>query len=128
MLRCFLRSKIHMATVTGSNLVYEGSITIDEEIMREVDILPFEQVMVSNLNNGERFETYVIPGKAGKGEICLNGPTARKGVVGDKVIVFCYGYLDQEESLSFKPKIIRLDSQNRIIRSKKSNEQSINGR
>jgi aspartate 1-decarboxylase len=118
MLRCFLRSKIHMATVTGSNLIYEGSITIDEEIMREVDILPFEQVMVSNLNNGERFETYVIPGKAGKGEICLNGPTARKGVVGDKVIVFCYGYFDQEESLSFKPKIIRLDSQNRIIRSK----------
>ena len=119
MLRCFLRSKIHMATVTGSNLVYEGSITIDEEIMREVGILPFEQVMVSNLNNGERFETYVIPGKKGKGEICLNGPTARKGVVGDKVIVFCYGYLDQEESLSFKPRIIRLDSQNRIIRTKK---------
>ncbi len=122
MLRCFLRSKIHMATVTESNLVYEGSITIDEEIMREVDILPFEQVMVSNLNNGERFETYVIPGRAGKGEICLNGPTARKGVVGDKVIVFCYGYLDQEESSSFKPKIIRLDSQNRIIRRKKSDE------
>jgi aspartate 1-decarboxylase len=118
MLRCFLRSKIHMATVTESNLVYEGSITIDEEIMREADILPFEKVMASNLNNGERFETYVIPGKPGKGDICLNGPTARKGVVGDRIIIFCYGYLDQDESRSFKPKIVRLDSRNRILRGK----------
>jgi aspartate 1-decarboxylase len=84
-----LRTKIHLATVTESNLAYEGSITIDERILKQSGILPYEQVMISNLNNGERFETYVIAGKK-KGEICLNGPTARKGAVGDKVIVFCY--------------------------------------
>ena len=116
MLRCILRAKIHMATVTDSNLAYEGSITIDETILKKAGILPYEQVMVSNLNNGERFETYVIPGKAGKGDICLNGPTARKGAVGDKVIIFCYSYFDRSEIKGFKPKIIRLDQNNRIVK------------
>lgn len=116
MLRCILRAKIHMATVTGSNLAYEGSITIDEGILKEAGIIPYEQVMVSNLNNGERFETYVIPGKAG--EVCLNGPTARKGVVGDKVIIFCYGYFDDSAINDLRPKIIHLDPDNRIITSK----------
>ncbi|MFN3396098.1 MAG: aspartate 1-decarboxylase [Thermodesulfovibrionales bacterium] len=109
-----LRAKIHMATVTESNLEYEGSITIDKDILNEVGILPYEQVMVSNLNNGERFETYVIPGKAG--EICLNGPTARKGVVGDRIIIFCYEYMNPDEACNLKPKIIRLDANNRIIK------------
>ena len=116
MLRCILRAKIHMATVTDSNLAYEGSITIDEKIIKAAGILPYEQVMVSNLNNGERFETYVIPGKAGSGEICLNGPTARKGVVGDKVIVFCYSYYGESELSGLEPKIVRLDLENRIVR------------
>ncbi len=102
-----------MARVTDSNLEYEGSITIDKDILKEAGILPYEQVMVSNLNNGERFETYVIPGK--KGEICLNGPTARKGVVGDRIIIFCYEYMDSEEASNHKPKIIKLNEENKIV-------------
>ena len=114
MLRCVLRSKIHMATVTESNLAYEGSITIDAAIMKKAGILPYEQVMVSNLNNGERFQTYVIPAPENSGQVCLNGPTARKGVVGDVVIVFCYAYLDDEEAVHHKPTIIFLDSRNAV--------------
>lgn len=114
MLRCMLRTKLHMATVTESNLAYEGSITIDEALLKKAGILPYEQVMISNMNNGERFETYVISGKKNSGEICLNGPTARKGVVGDKVIIFCYSYLEDSKAKALKPKIIKLDSNNRI--------------
>lgn len=115
MLRCALRAKIHMATVTESNLSYEGSITIDGEILEKAGILPYEQVMVSNLNNGERFETYVMPGRKGSGEICLNGPTARKGIVGDKIIIFCYSYVEDNEMERFEPRIILLDSENKIL-------------
>src|SRR4030043_1015209 len=113
MLRCILRAKIHIATVTESNLAYKGSITIDEAIVKKAGILPYEQVMISNLNNGERFETYVIPGK--KGEICLNGPTARKGIVGDKIIIFCYSYVEDSKLKEFKPKIVLLDGKNKIL-------------
>lgn len=113
MLRCILRAKIHIATVTESNLSYEGSITIDEAILKRAGILPYEQVMVSNLNNGERFDTYVMPGK--KGEICLNGPTARKGIVGDKIIIFCYSYVENNKLKRFKPKIVLLDEENKIL-------------
>jgi aspartate 1-decarboxylase len=113
MLRCILRAKIHIATITESNLSYEGSITIDEKILGKAGILPYEQVMVSNLNNGERFDTYAIPGR--KGEICLNGPTARKGVVGDKVIIFCYSYFEDNRLKGFKPKIVLLDEKNKIL-------------
>ncbi len=113
MLRCILRAKIHIATVTESNLSYEGSITIDEAILKKAGILPYEQVMISNLNNGERFETYVIPGR--KGEACLNGPTARKGIVGDKIIVFCYSYVEDSKLKEFKPKIVLLDEKNKIL-------------
>lgn len=118
MLRCILRAKIHMATVTDSNLAYEGSITIDGEILKRAGILPYEQVMVSNMNNGERFETYIIPGKPKNGDICLNGPTARKGAIGDKVIIFCYSYFKDSELKGVRPKIIYLDSLNRIIKKK----------
>lgn len=114
MLRCILRAKIHTATVTDSNLSYEGSITIDESLLKKAGIIPYEQVMISNLNNGERFETYVIPGRKGSGEICLNGPTARKGVVGDRVIIFCYRYFQDRELRGFKPTIVLLDAKNRI--------------
>lgn len=117
MLRLMLRSKIHKATVTDANLEYEGSLTVDEKILNEAGILPYEQVMVSNINNGERFETYVIPGKKGSGVICLNGPTARKGVIRDKIIIFCYeAFTEEELSKGFSPRIVRLDEKNRIIR------------
>jgi len=112
-----LRTKIHMATVTESNLAYEGSITIDKALLKVSGILPYEQVMISNMNNGERFETYVIPGNK-KGGICLNGPTARKGAVGDKIIIFCYCYCEDEETRALKPNIIFLDSRNCIAKNK----------
>ncbi len=115
MLRCFLRSKIHMATVTEANLAYEGSITVDREIMDLVGILPYEQVMISNMNNGERFETYMIPGRPGSREFCLNGPTARKGIVGDRIIIFSYCYLGEQEIGVFLPTIIKLDGNNNPV-------------
>lgn len=115
MLRCILRAKIHSAVITESNLQYEGSITIDADILKTAGIMPYEQVLVSNLNNGERFETYVIPGK--KQEICLNGPTARKGVVGDRIIIFSYGYIEEAKlKKGIKPKIVVLDGKNRIVK------------
>jgi len=114
MLRLMLRAKIHRATVTDANLEYEGSLTVDPLLLESAGILPYEQVSVSNLNNGERFETYVIPGKRGKGEMVLNGPTARKGAKGDKVIVFCYEYYNQDELKTYKPKLVYVDEANRI--------------
>ncbi len=114
MFRLMLRSKIHRATVTDANLEYEGSLTVDPLLLEAAGILPYEQVSVSNLNNGERFETYVIPGKRGAGEMVLNGPTARKGVKGDKVIVFCCEYFNEEELKSFKPRIVLVDENNRV--------------
>jgi len=118
MLRLMLRSKIHRATITDANLGYEGSLTVDENLLEAAGILPYEQVMVSNLNNGERFETYVIPsGKRGSGVVCLNGPTARKGVIGDRVVIFCYEYFNEQEIKTHKPMIVKVDERNRIIQS-----------
>ena len=114
MLRLMLRSKIHRATVTGADLEYEGSLTLDEDLIQAAGILPYEQIMVSNLQNGERFETYVIPGPRGSGMVCLNGPTARKGMVGDKVIIFCYEYYSEQELARYKPTIVKVDEKNRI--------------
>lgn len=114
MFRLMLRSKIHRATVTDANLQYEGSLTVDPVLIEAAGMLPYEQVSVSNLNNGERFETYIIPGKRGAGEMILNGPTARKGVKGDRIIVFCYEYFNEEELKAFKPKIVLVDENNRV--------------
>jgi len=114
MLRLMLRSKIHRATVTDANLEYEGSLTVDPVLLEAAGILPYEQVSVSNLNNGERFETYVIPGKRGEGEMVLNGPTARKGTKSDKVIVFCYEYYNEQELKTFKPTLVYVDEKNKI--------------
>jgi aspartate 1-decarboxylase len=116
-LRLMLRAKIHRATVTDANLDYEGSLTLDEELLSAAGILPYEQVMISNLNNGERFETYVIPGKRGSGMICLNGPTARKGVVGDRIVIFCYVYYNEQELKTYQPTIIKVDEKNRMLHS-----------
>ena len=115
MFRLMLRSKIHRATVTDANLEYEGSLTVDPILLEAADMLPYEQVRVSNLNNGERFETYLIPGRRGSGDMCLNGPTARKGAKGDKIIVFCYEYYNEQELKAFKPNIVSVDERNSIV-------------
>lgn len=115
MLRCMLRAKIHKATVTDSNIEYEGSLTVDKSLLEATGIKSYEQVRVSNLNNGERFETYVIPGQEYSGVICLNGPTARKGTKGDIIIIFSYCYYEEDKIKDFSPKIIKLDNKNRII-------------
>jgi len=113
MLRLMLKSKIHGATITDANLAYEGSVTIDQEFMDTVGILPYEQVMISNINNGERFETYAIPGERGKGGVCLNGPAGRKGVTGDRLVIVCYSYYHEKEMFTYTPTIIKLGPKNK---------------
>jgi aspartate 1-decarboxylase len=101
-----LKSKIHRAVITEANLNYIGSITIDEDLMDAANIIENEKVQVVNINNGERLETYVIKGKRGSGICCLNGPAARKGVVGDIVVIISYGSMDFAEAKQFKPTIV----------------------
>ena len=105
-----LKSKIHRVTVTEANLNYMGSITIDENLMDASNLLENEKVQVVNINNGERFETYVIRGERGTGVICLNGPAARKVSVGDIVIIMSYAMMDFEEARHFKPVILLPDT------------------
>lgn len=101
-----VKSKIHRVTVTGAELNYIGSITIDEALLEASNILEGERVQIVNVNNGERLETYAIKGTRGKGEIVLNGPAARKVAKGDVVIIISYGYMDFEEAKTFKPSLI----------------------
>ena len=101
-----LKSKIHRAVITEANLNYVGSITIDEDLMDEANIIENEKVQVVNVNNGERLETYVIRGKRGSGICCLNGPAARKGMVGDIVVIISYASMDFDEAKKFKPWIV----------------------
>jgi len=110
-----LYSKIHRATVTDANLNYVGSITIDEELMEEANLLVGQKVDIVNINNGERFSTYVIKGKRGNRDICLNGAAARKVHVGDKIIIIAYASMDLEEAKKFKPSVIIVDDENNII-------------
>lgn len=105
-----VKSKIHKVTVTDANLQYVGSITIDEDLMDAANIIENEKVQVVNINNGERLETYVIKGKRGSGEICMNGPAARKATVGDVIIVISYGSLEFEEAKTFNPSLIFPDT------------------
>jgi aspartate 1-decarboxylase len=114
MLRTMLKSKIHRATVTEANLYYEGSITVDLNLMRAADIREYEKVEVLNLNNGLRIETYVIKGKSGSGVICLNGPAARGSCPGDQVIIVSYVLLEDKKSRALKPKIIKVNARNQI--------------
>lgn len=116
MLISICKAKIHQATVTEANLNYEGSITIDKKIMEQVKILPYEKVQVVNLNNGSRFDTYVIVGKANSGIICLNGPAARLGQKGDKVIIIAYAMMEEDEATGFKPKLVYVDGKNKVIK------------
>jgi aspartate 1-decarboxylase len=105
-----LKSKIHKVTITGANLHYVGSITIDENLMDAANLIENEKVHVLDLNNGERLETYVIKGVRGSGDICLNGAAARKVLVGDIIIIMSYALLDFEEAKSFKPVVIFPDT------------------
>jgi len=115
MLRSMLKSKIHRATITGTHLSYEGSITIDSDLMAAADILPDEKVQVVNLNNGMRFETYVIKGDAGSGTVCLNGAAARCAEPGDVVIIISYCHLDDAEAKKHVPTVVKVDEHNRIV-------------
>ena len=101
-----VKSKIHQATVTGADLNYIGSITIDEVLMEASNIIEGEKVQIVNINNGERLETYAIRGERNKGEICLNGPAARKVQKGDVIIIISYALMDFEDAKSFKPTLI----------------------
>ena len=105
-----LKSKIHRVTITQANLDYVGSITVDEELLEAANMIPGEKVQVVNVNNGERLETYSIKGERGSGAVCLNGPAARKCVVGDVVIIISYALLDFEEAKSFKPWVVFPDT------------------
>jgi aspartate 1-decarboxylase len=112
--RTMCKSKIHRATVTGADLNYIGSITIDPVLMEAADLLEFEQVQVVNLHNGARFETYAIPGVRGAGEICLNGAAARLVHQGDKVIVMSYAQYSEQEMEHYRPVFIFVDEKNRM--------------
>lgn len=113
MVRTMLKSKIHRARVTDANLEYEGSLTIDEELMKAADILPFEQIKVYNISNGARFDTYAIPGKPGNGDICLNGAAARMGAKGDLIIIVTYAQYNDSEMANYKPKIVLVGEGNK---------------
>jgi aspartate 1-decarboxylase len=109
------KSKIHRATLTDANLNYEGSITIDADLMDAANIIDGERIQIVNNNNGERLETYVISGERGTGEICLNGAAARRAEVGDIVILISYAYMEPEEASKFKPVTVHVDANNKII-------------
>jgi len=109
-----LYSKIHRAVVSDANLNYVGSITIDEDLMDAAKLKVGQKVEVVNINNGERFSTYVIKGKRGKKEICLNGAAARKAEIGDKIIIIAYASMSKKEIAKFKPAVVLVDKKNRI--------------
>jgi len=113
MLITICKSKIHRVRITEADLNYEGSITIDQRLLDEAGILPHEKVQVVNLNNGARFETYVLVGKSDSGIICLNGAAARLGQIGDLLIVISYCHLEFEEAKKYSPKVIQVDRENK---------------
>ena len=113
MLRVMLKSKIHRATVTEADLSYEGSLTIDADLMQGADILPYEMVHVFNISNGERFQTYALEGEAGSGVMCLNGAAARKGTPGDLIIIATFATYDDAALERHQPQIIFVDAENR---------------
>ncbi len=115
MFREILKSKIHRATVTVSNVDYEGSIEIDRSLMDAVDIAPYEKVLVANMKSGNRFETYVIEGEADSGVIGVNGAAAHLAAVRDEVIIMSFAYVEKKDILTQKPKIVKVDAENRII-------------
>ena len=115
MQRTMMKSKIHRATVTGADLHYVGSLTVDRDLMEAADLLPNEKVQVVNVDTGGRLETYVIPGDRGSGTICLNGAAARLSQPGDKVIVISYAQLADAEARSFVPTVVFVDAHNQVV-------------
>lgn len=115
MQRTMCKSKIHRATVTGADLNYVGSITIDPDLMEAADLIEYEKVQVVDINNGARFETYVITGQRGAGEICLNGAAARLVHAGDRVIIMSYGQYEEAELTNYRPAFVFVDDENRIV-------------
>ena len=118
MRRTMCKSKVHRAVLTGADLHYEGSLTLDLALMEAADILPFEKVQVVNVNNGSRLETYVIEGERNSGTIQLNGAAARLGAAGDHVIVNSYADYEESELENFEPKLVFVDAKNRVVREK----------
>jgi len=116
MMRILCKSKIHRATVTEANLNYEGSLTLDPLLMEAAGLVPFEQVHVLNLNNGARFETYLIEGERGSGTVCVNGAAARLVQVGDPIIVLAYALVPEDELADFTARIVFVDENNRVVR------------
>ena len=108
------RAKLHGLMVTETQLHYEGSITIDMDLVDAAGLLPWEKVQVVNQNNGNRFETYIIPGERGSGEVCLNGPAARLAEVGDVVLAIAYALVPPEQAVGWKPRVVVLSKENRI--------------
>lgn len=114
-MRFMLKAKIHRATVTGANINYVGSITIDPVLLEAADMIEFEQVHILNLANGERFLTYILSGERGSGEVIINGAAARKATPGDKVIILTYGIMDEATSRAHKPLVVMVDENNRML-------------
>ncbi len=109
------KSKIHRATITETQLDYEGSLTTDKTLMEAANMVPHERVQVLNLNNGSRIETYLIEGEPGSETVCLNGAAARRGLPGDLVIIISYAMMEPDEARGFEPTVVRVDEHNRII-------------
>lgn len=116
MQRHLMKSKIHRATITSADLHYEGSLTVDQDLLDAADLREHEEVQVVNVNNGARFSTYVIPGARGSGVLQLNGAAARLGMAGDRVIVISYGVFDEAEAERHAPTVVFVDERNRIVR------------
>jgi aspartate 1-decarboxylase len=113
MLITICKSKIHRARITEANLNYVGSLTIDEDLMKLADLVEYERISIVNVNNGERFDTYVIRGEPGSGTIALNGAAARKGQPGDLIIIIAWGQIEKDEAAGFKPTVVHVDQNNR---------------
>ncbi|MBN9398957.1 MAG: aspartate 1-decarboxylase ['Candidatus Kapabacteria' thiocyanatum] len=120
--RVMFKSKLHRARITQADLYYEGSLTIDEDLMEAADLIAYEKVSVVNINNGERFETYVIPGIRGNRDICLNGAAARKGHIGDEVIIISYTTMPDAEARAYHPTVVLVDKNNDIVSTSQSVE------
>ncbi len=115
MFSIMLKSKLHMACITDVMPEYEGSLTIDRDLMDAVKLLPYEKILVANMSNTNRFETYAIPSKPGDGMICLNGPAARLGAVGDRVVILAFGAVPTDEARRHRPLVLVLDNHNKPI-------------